>query len=62
MPHDNYLPTINLILQKIKERDASITRIGKYGYDLGWLPRLIFKMIRLRERGSVDKKIMKLQD
>ena len=51
-----------ILLQKIKERDASITRIAKYVYDLGWLPRLIFKMIRLSERGSVDKKIIKLQD
>ncbi len=50
------------LAQKIQERDEKIAEIAKYVYDLGWLPRMVFKCIRIFEVGSVDYKIMKLQD
>ena len=43
-------------------RDFSITKIAQYVYDLGWFPSLVFKFIRLFELGTVDQKIIKLED
>lgn len=48
--------------QAIAKRDLSITLIAQYVYKLPWFPTLVFKFFRLFELGTVDQKIMKLQD
>lgn len=47
--------------KQIVKRDLSIVAIAKYVYELGWLPALVFKWIRLFEKGTVVQKIIKMQ-
>lgn len=49
------------LTQKIKERDASITKIADLITNPGYIPSLLFKILRLFERGSVVSKIEKLR-
>ncbi|MEL6561561.1 MAG: DUF5995 family protein [Bacteroidota bacterium] len=46
----------------IKDRDASVEKTAELITSPGWIPSLIFKLIRLAERGSVAEKINDLKD
>jgi hypothetical protein len=46
----------------IKDRDIEIAKKAKLVTNLGWLPVVLFKIIRLCETGSVEQKILKLED
>ena len=46
----------------LKSRDKRVTEIGSLVTNPGWLVGLIFKIIRLGEKGTVIEKIQKLED
>jgi len=46
----------------IKNRDLVIAQKAKLVTNIGWFPVLFFKIMRLFETGSVDQKILKLED
>jgi hypothetical protein len=48
--------------KQVEKRDLSIANFAKYVYNLDWLPSMVFKWIRLFEKGTVEQKIAKLQD
>lgn len=46
----------------IKTRDQSVSDIGKLVINPGWIVSLVFKIIRLGEKGTVGDKIQDMQD
>ncbi len=46
----------------IKTRDQSVADIGKLVINPGWIVSLVFKIIRLGEKGTVGDKIQDMQD
>ncbi len=46
----------------IKSRDQSVAKIGNLITNPGWIVSLLFKIIRLGERGTVAEKIQDMQD